>query len=143
MHELSVAQSLVELVEAAPGIEDAKSVKAVHLVVGALSCVSPRALEFCFELASRGSVLEGAQLRFRRQPVVIHCAPCAQDVELPGIQSFRCPQCGTLSRDVRQGRELEIASLEIELDDPQAATPDSAAEAPAEAEDAESHPERH
>jgi hydrogenase nickel incorporation protein HypA/HybF len=50
-------------------------------------------------------------------PVVIHCATCQQDRELAGIQSFRCPVCETSSFDLRQGRELEIESLEIEVDD--------------------------
>ena len=118
MHELSIAHTLVELASEALDSGDADlegtRVKSLNLVVGALSCVSPDALEYCFELASEGSALEGATLRFRRLPVVIHCPSCREDVELPGIQSFRCPRCDTPSSYVRQGRELEIESLEIE-----------------------------
>ncbi|MEO1087976.1 MAG: hydrogenase maturation nickel metallochaperone HypA [Acidobacteriota bacterium] len=121
MHELSIAHSLVELAEAAVGVEGARAVKSLNLAVGALSCVSPDALEYCFELASQGSRLEGARLSFHRLPVVIRCAPCGRDVELPGIQSFHCPSCDTPSSDVRQGRELEIVSLEIETDEPEIA----------------------
>jgi len=46
-------------------------------------------------------------------PVVMCCATCG-DVELAGVQSFRCPRCGELCGDLRQGRELEIESFEIE-----------------------------
>ena len=44
----------------------------------------------------------------------MHCVPCAADVELEGVQSFRCPSCGEPCSDLRQGRELEIESIEIE-----------------------------
>ncbi|MEM8996291.1 MAG: hydrogenase maturation nickel metallochaperone HypA, partial [Acidobacteriota bacterium] len=120
MHELSIAHSLVEIAEAALDVDGSPAVKSLNLAVGALSCVSPDALEFCFELASKDSRLEGARLSFHRLPVVINCAPCGREVELPGIQSFRCPVCGAPSSDIRQGRELEIISLEIEASDVEA-----------------------
>jgi len=47
-------------------------------------------------------------------PVRMHCVPCGEDVELDGVQSFRCPKCGEPCSDLRQGRELEIDSIEIE-----------------------------
>jgi hydrogenase nickel incorporation protein HypA/HybF len=47
-------------------------------------------------------------------PVVMHCAPCDQDVELEGVQSFRCPRCGEPCSEMRQGREMEIESIEID-----------------------------
>ncbi|MEM9554045.1 MAG: hydrogenase maturation nickel metallochaperone HypA [Acidobacteriota bacterium] len=127
MHELSVAHSLVDLAEEAARGEGAQRVTALHLAIGALSCVAPEALGFCFELASRGTLLEGARLEIRRLPVRIHCVPCGRDVELSGIQSFRCPVCGTPSGDVRQGRELEIESLEIDSLETDTELPDTEA----------------
>ena len=47
-------------------------------------------------------------------PVVMHCAACDGDVELDGVQSFRCPRCNAPCSDLRQGRELEIEAIEIE-----------------------------
>ncbi|MCG8459777.1 MAG: hydrogenase maturation nickel metallochaperone HypA [Holophagales bacterium] len=114
MHELSVAHSLVEMASEAAREAGATRVREVRLAIGALSCVAPEALEFCFELASRDTPLAGARLRYRRLPVVIHCPTCREDKELEGIQSFRCPVCATPSADLRQGRELEIETLEIE-----------------------------
>lgn len=82
--------------------------------VGALSGVVEDSLQFCYELASKGTALEGSRLVVTQLPVIIHCAACDSDAELPGVQSFRCPRCGALSGDIRQGRELAIESLEIE-----------------------------
>jgi Zn finger protein HypA/HybF involved in hydrogenase expression len=44
----------------------------------------------------------------------MYCVPCGADMTLEGIQSFRCPRCGEPCSDLRQGRELEIDSIEIE-----------------------------
>ena len=48
------------------------------------------------------------------RPFVAHCDACKEDVEIASVQSFRCPQCDELVSDLRQGRELEIESFEIE-----------------------------
>ena len=117
MHELSVAHSLVELASDAATRAGAESVKEVRLRIGALSCVSPDALEFCFELASRDTPLDGARLTYHRVPVRVYCETCRSEVDLPGIQSFRCPACGQPSNEIRAGRELEIEALEIEVPD--------------------------
>jgi Zn finger protein HypA/HybF involved in hydrogenase expression len=47
-------------------------------------------------------------------PVMMHCDRCSQDVEIASLQSFRCPRCDEPVSDLRQGRELEIESIEIE-----------------------------
>jgi Zn finger protein HypA/HybF involved in hydrogenase expression len=44
----------------------------------------------------------------------MHCDACREDVELEGVQSFRCPRCGEPCSEMRQGRELEIESFEID-----------------------------
>ena len=88
MHELSIVTSVVESVT--------------------------ESLEFCWGIASEGTPLEGSLLVVNLLPVVVHCESCGQDAELEGVQSFRCPRCGEPCSDLRQGRELEIESFEIE-----------------------------
>lgn len=86
----------------------------VRLRVGALSGVVEGALQFGYEIATEGTPLAGSKLEVVSLPVVIYCKSCDATRELPGVQSFRCPVCGTPSGDIRQGRELEIESVEIE-----------------------------
>jgi len=45
---------------------------------------------------------------------VMHCEACGADGEIESLQCFRCPHCGEPVNDLRQGRELEIESIEIE-----------------------------
>jgi len=118
MHELSIVSSVVESVtEALAALPDSSRgarVLEVRLRVGALASVVTESLEFCYGIASEGTPLEGSRLVVNVLPVVMHCASCREDVELDGVQSFRCPRCGEPCSEMRQGRELEIESFEID-----------------------------
>jgi hydrogenase nickel incorporation protein HypA/HybF len=113
MHELSIANSIVEIATEHASDAGAEKVKSITLRIGALSCVHKSALEFSFELVTRDTILDGAKLVIIEVPVTVFCSPCDQEVPLPGIQSFRCPICNTPSADIRQGKELDIDSIEI------------------------------
>ena len=118
MHELSIAASIVEVVTEAVAVYPGACVKEVRLRVGALASVVEDSLEFCWELATEGSPLADAALVINKLPVIVHCDACGVDAEIEGVQSFRCPRCGELAADLRQGRELEIESIEIEEPEP-------------------------
>jgi len=114
MHELSIVSSIVESVTESLAAYPGARVLEVRLRVGALASVVVDSLEFCWGIAAEGTALEGSKLVVNMLPVVMHCAPCDADVELDGVQSFRCPRCGEPSMDLRQGREMDIDSIEIE-----------------------------
>jgi hydrogenase nickel incorporation protein HypA/HybF len=114
MHELSIVSSVVESVTESLAAYPGARVLEVRLRVGALASVVPESLDFCFGIASEGTPLEGSRLVIKLLPVVMHCHACAQNVELDSVQSFRCPRCAEPLDDMRQGRELEIDSIEIE-----------------------------
>ncbi|MGA2560786.1 MAG: hydrogenase maturation nickel metallochaperone HypA [Terracidiphilus sp.] len=114
MHELSIVTSVVESVTESLEDYPGARVQEVRLRVGVLSAVVVDSLEFCWGLATEGTPLEGSKLVVKMVPIVMHCAHCAADVELDGVQSFRCPRCDEPCSDLRQGRELEIESIEIE-----------------------------
>lgn len=120
MHELSIAHSLVDVVSETAKQNGASRIRAVNLRLGALAGVVRGALEFCYEIATAGTALEGSTLNIRELPIVIHCGTCGKDVELPDLAAFRCPDCGTPSGDIRQGRELEVESIELDVDENEA-----------------------
>jgi len=115
MHELSIVHSIVETAEASARQANALRVLKVNLRVGVLSGVVKDSLLFCYEFSTQDTMLEGSSLEIEVLPVIIHCSQCQEDRELPDIQRFRCPVCDTPSGDLRQGRELEIGSLEVEF----------------------------
>jgi hydrogenase nickel incorporation protein HypA/HybF len=114
VHELSIVSSIVDSVTEALAAYPGARVKEVRLRVGALAAVVEDSLQFCFELATADTPLQGSKLIVKTLPVTMHCERCAEDVEIESMQSFRCPHCGEPVTDLRQGRELEIESIEID-----------------------------
>ena len=114
MHELSVAASIVDAVTESAAAYPGARVKEVRLRVGALASVIEDSLQFCWGITTEGTPLEGAKLVVKILPVVTHCEACGKDGELKSLQSFRCPHCGEPCSDLRQGREMEIDSIEID-----------------------------
>jgi hydrogenase nickel incorporation protein HypA/HybF len=114
MHELSLAASIVEAVTESAAAYPGAKIESVRLRLGALSDVVEDSLRFCWELTVEGTPLAGARLLVTKVPVVVHCARCAEDVELESVQSFRCPRCGEPASELKQGKELEIESIEID-----------------------------
>jgi hydrogenase nickel incorporation protein HypA/HybF len=114
MHELSIVAGVVDSVTEALGRYPGARVKEVRLRVGALAAVIEDSLQFCYGVATEGTDLKGSKLVVQIVPVVAHCPKCEENIEIPSLQSFRCPRCGEPVSDLRQGRELELAAIEIE-----------------------------
>ena len=113
MHELSIAMSIVDAAVEESQRRNVK-VSAVHLRLGALSGVDKDALLFSYEVACQDTVLAGSQLVVEDLPVIVFCSHCQQERALESVQLFQCPECGTPTMDVRQGKELEVFALEVE-----------------------------
>lgn len=113
MHELSIAMGIVEA-----AMDEAQrrgvQVSAVHLRLGALSGVVKDALLFSYEVACQDTPLAGSKLIVEDVPVAVYCAQCQGRRELATVQSFTCPDCGAPTREVLQGKELEVFALEVQ-----------------------------
>lgn len=81
MHEMAIAESIVELVEEHAKRDVFQRVHQIHLVVGALSHVDPRALEFGFEIIAKGTVAEGATLK-------IDCPAASGELRVIDLEVF-------------------------------------------------------
>ena len=112
MHELSIMKDALEL-----ALEQAEQARAtrVHLVrlrVGALSGVVPDALQFAFETLREGTLAESAELAIESVPARFWCATCAREFQADDLMA-QCPVCQSPSAELRAGRELELAALEV------------------------------
>lgn len=114
MHELSIAESIVEIAETTARNANAVRVTAVRLRIGALAGVAPDALRFSYDVVTAGTILEGSTLDIIDVPVTVFCPTCRDEVALDGIQRFECPRCGTPTASIVRGRELEFDSIDIE-----------------------------
>ena len=110
MHELSIADALVGIVERhARG----RRVLKVEVKVGYLRQVVPSALEFAFELVARGTVAEGAELELREVAAAGTCRGCGVETSLRDLP-LHCGRCGGFDLEVTRGEELLVDSLELE-----------------------------
>jgi hydrogenase nickel incorporation protein HypA/HybF len=110
MHELSLAEAVVDIVERhARG----RPVTRVRVRVGHLRQVVPGALQFAFELLSAGTVADGAELEIEEVPVRGRCRRCGEEAQLRGFP-LQCPRCGELDVEIVAGEELLVDELECE-----------------------------
>jgi hydrogenase nickel incorporation protein HypA/HybF len=113
VHELSIMQSALSLALDQANQAGAIRVHVIRLRIGALSGVVPEALEFAFEALALGTTAEGAKLAIEHVPARFWCAGCAQEFQSDDLFA-ECPDCHRPSGELRSGREMELASLEID-----------------------------
>jgi hydrogenase nickel incorporation protein HypA/HybF len=113
MHELSIAQNIVEIIKQNIPPDALGAVAFVHLKVGNLSGVVADSLDFSYTALNNGTQLEKSRLVIERIPFVVFCNPCNSSAENPsGI--VICERCGNLDTKVLSGTELEITEIELE-----------------------------
>jgi hydrogenase nickel incorporation protein HypA/HybF len=113
MHEMSLCESIMEIVENEAQRQRFSKVNSVRLEIGALSGVEPDAMTFCFDAVSRGTIADGAKLELMHVPARAWCMDCAQDVIIQ--QRFDpCPICGNPLVQVKTGTEMKIKDMEVE-----------------------------
>jgi hydrogenase nickel incorporation protein HypA/HybF len=112
MHELSLMEAVRDQALAAAQAEGARRVMAIRLRIGSLAGVYPEALRLAHAVVMAGTIAAEAELRIEVVIARFFCGPCQQSFEAEAGDCL-CPRCGSFSRRLLQGRELELASLEI------------------------------
>jgi hydrogenase nickel incorporation protein HypA/HybF len=125
MHEFSAACSIVETALEAAKNNRATKVSAVSVEVGEFTFLVPEQLIFNFEIASKNSILEGAELRIKTVKGHLLCKDCNFEGESqvdPSIPNqiavfapMKCPKCGGSSTKITGGKDFVITSIEAEV----------------------------
>ena len=113
MHELSIALSILDLVEDEVKRRGNVQVEAIHLKLGPLAGVVKEALLSAFELGSEQTDLAQCSLVIEDAPISIHCSQCNAERRVRSMQCLRCVDCGTFGSEVVHGRELQLSALEL------------------------------
>lgn len=108
MHELSITQSVVDVVTRRTGGD---RVAKVYLQIGKLSGIVPDSVRFCFELVTADTPLAGAVLEIDEPLGRGHCRSCGEDFELRDL-ILLCP-CGSADVELVAGAELAVKSVEV------------------------------
>ena len=113
MHELAVAQALVEQVESVIRQHGAASASLIRVRIGPLAGVVPELLGSAFPLAAAGSRMERAELEFAHAPIQVRCQTCGAETEA-AMNRLVCGTCGDWHTQIISGDELLLESVELE-----------------------------
>ena len=113
MHEMSLAESIIQLIEEAAVKEKFSRVKTVYLEIGKLSHVEAEAMQFCFDSVSEQTLAEGAILKIISVAGRGHCKKCEKDVEINQLYD-PCPLCDNFGVTPIAGTEMRVKELEVE-----------------------------
>jgi hydrogenase nickel incorporation protein HypA/HybF len=113
MHEMGIANSILDAVRHESGLRQGGHVTKVGLRVGELAAVDPESLRFCFEALVSGTDLEPLALDVEFCPRRNCCQRCGELFGVAGFP-FTCPKCNSAATEFASGDELEFAYMEVE-----------------------------
>ena len=114
MHEMSLVQAILNIVEEYAAKENFKKVASITLSFGKASTVVPAALTFAFEVLSEDTLAYGADLIFDIRPVVIYCMSCNRDITVNSYEAV-CPLCHGHEVLLSGGtEELKLVEMDVE-----------------------------
>lgn len=113
MHELSLCQSIIDLVGECARREGMGRVSRVTVEIGAGAAVEVEALRFCFPVLAESTLMAGAEFDVRTIPLRARCRHCGTEYAPPGVVA-PCPECGAFGPEFLAGREMRVASFDGE-----------------------------
>ncbi len=113
MHELSLMDAVRQQALEQAALHGAGRITAITLRVGSLAGVEIEALRLAHTVVMADTIAAGSRLVIESVPAACFCAACGQP--FPARDGCcDCPRCGRVSRELLRGRELQLASLEID-----------------------------
>jgi hydrogenase nickel incorporation protein HypA/HybF len=113
MHEYPVVQRIIKIAEEAARESKARKILRINLVVGELSGFIGDSIRMYYDVLSKGSAAEGAEINIKIVKPELECASCGKIFEKKG-RSFKCPACGGDAVLTGKGREFYVESVDIE-----------------------------
>lgn len=113
MHEMSLAESVLQIVQDAARGQGFSRVKTVRLEIGQLAGVEPEAMRFCFDVVTRETLADQARLEIVATPGEGWCMMCGRPVPL-AARFDACPECGSHQVEATGGLEMRVSELEVE-----------------------------
>jgi len=113
MHEMSLAEGVLQIIEDSAKTQNFSRVKTVWLEIGQLAGVEVEAMKFCFDAVTRDSIAQDAKLEIIETPGQAWCLHCAEAVNVQALYDI-CPKCGSAQLQVTGGNEMRVKELDVE-----------------------------
>lgn len=111
MHELSLMQSIIQIVTGELKDQGFERVEVIRLKVGELAQIEESSMQFAFDVLKEGTKLEQAKLELLYIPGEAYCSQCNFRYQMQGYR-VTCPECGGGGQIVA-GKELFVDSMEV------------------------------
>jgi hydrogenase nickel incorporation protein HypA/HybF len=113
MHEMAIAQSLLDIAVAAAEKEGAQRIIRVNVTAGELRGIVPLQFTFCFSLLAENTIASGAYLNLEITPIQGRCRHC-EETFVVEEHSYICPRCQGEDIQVISGTELRLTDIEVQ-----------------------------
>ena len=112
MHELSIAESIIDIVRQYVPEDELTLVRTVRVEIGAQAGISPEALEFGYRALVSESALRASALGIEDVPYRLRCQAC--DVVFVSEDGLVvCPACSNLRCTVLSGTEMRVVDIQL------------------------------
>jgi len=112
MHEMSIVSSILETVLKEAEKHHVHKIKSIKLKVGKLWQIIPETLQFCYSIATQGTIADGSEIVIIQTPIVANCKRCGGNFEVENY-FFTCPDCNVADAEVISGDELILETIEF------------------------------
>ncbi len=114
MHEVSVAQSLLDIAIKQCREAGYQRINSILLKIGEAAGIQIDALRFAFEIIKKDTIAEGAELIIQTEPLTAICMDCNNTILCSEDFVYECPVCKGNYLRIIKGRELDILELDVD-----------------------------
>lgn len=113
MHELSIAQNIIEITRKNIPANSEQDVRAIRLKIGHAAGIITDSLEFSFNALIQNTTLKDSQLQIERIPLTLQCHACGTTGAKEELLFF-CASCGSNHVKIISGLEMEVVDIELQ-----------------------------
>lgn len=110
MHEMPIAQAIVDQAVQAVAPHGATRIDAIEVEIGRMRQIVPEALQVAFTATSEGTIASGARLEITEIEMIARCLRCGEQFT-PEIALYVCPACGQADVQVVAGNDMILKSI--------------------------------
>lgn len=112
MHEMSIVQSILDIVKEEMAKYQVEKLASINVAVGLMSAVVPSSLSFCYKVLVDGTDFQDTLLNIRVVPLSYRCLDCGNEF-ITEEMTFECPECGADTPMLTGGKDLTIENIEV------------------------------
>jgi hydrogenase nickel incorporation protein HypA/HybF len=115
MHELPLTYRIFDQAMKAAEDNNAVRIDAVYLKVGEMRDFIEEITQKYWDYISKGTIAEGAKVRFLRVPAAARCSACDEifNFDWRSKEVTSCPKCNGTEVSLYSGSELEVVRIAI------------------------------